>query len=105
MTRYKGEEIGDETTPGQMVKYVIHESKWANHQTVQEADIVYYFHETRYDNGQLVELEENRKAKEKFEMADDMGLEHLKMAFLTMRKGEISWIKFGPKYHNNVYHK
>lgn len=38
-------------------------------------------------------------------MADDMGLEHLKRAFLTMQKGEISWIKFGHKYHNNVYHK
>ena len=30
--------------------------------------------------------------------------EHMRMAFRTMRKGEIAWIKIGPKYHNNIYH-
>lgn len=36
----------------------------------EEADIVYYTHETRFDNGQLVDFEEKRKVKEKFEMAN-----------------------------------
>jgi hypothetical protein len=37
----------------------------------EHADSVYYTHETRYDNGQLVDFEEKRKAKEKFEMSSE----------------------------------
>eukprot|EP00355_Strombidium_rassoulzadegani_P006948 CAMPEP_0168620602 /NCGR_PEP_ID=MMETSP0449_2-20121227/7233_1 /TAXON_ID=1082188 /ORGANISM="Strombidium rassoulzadegani, Strain ras09" /LENGTH=48 /DNA_ID= /DNA_START= /DNA_END= /DNA_ORIENTATION= len=36
----------------------------------QEGDTVYYTHETRYDNGQLVDFNEKRRVKEKFEMSD-----------------------------------
>lgn len=35
---------------------------------VEESDIVHYFHETRFDNGQLVDFDEKRKAVEKFLM-------------------------------------
>jgi hypothetical protein len=30
--------------------------------------------------------------------------EHMRIAFRTMRKGEIAWIKISPKYHCNIYH-
>lgn len=43
--------------------------------------------------------------KEKFDMFDQRGHEHIKRTFKTMRRGEIVWIKFGEKYHDNLYHK
>jgi hypothetical protein len=38
--------------------------------SIDTNDVVHYMHETRYSNGQLVDFEEKRKAKEKFEMAN-----------------------------------
>lgn len=61
-------------------------------------------HETRFDNGQLCDFDEKRKAKEKFEMANQQQHEHMRKAFLTMKKGEIAWFQIGPKYHGNIYH-
>lgn len=37
-------------------------------------------------------------------MSDPRQHEHIRQAFLTMRKGEIAWLKIGPKYHGNIYH-
>lgn len=37
-------------------------------------------------------------------MSDPRQHEHIRQAFLTMRKGEIVWLKIGPKYHGNIYH-
>ena len=62
-------------------------------------------HETRYDNGQLVDFTEKRKAKERFEMGTLTQHEHIRKAFLKMKKGEIAWIKYGPEAHKNIYHK
>jgi hypothetical protein len=38
-------------------------------------------------------------------MGDERQHEHIREAFLTMRKGEVAWIQIGPKYHNDIYHK
>lgn len=37
---------------------------------VDDKDIVYYKHETRFDSGSLVDLAEKRKVVEKFDMAN-----------------------------------
>ena len=58
-----------------------------------DTDIVYYIHETRFDNGQLVDFEEKRRIKEKFEMSKTNKHEYIKLALKTMKKGEIVWIK------------
>jgi hypothetical protein len=89
---------------GQLIKYVMEESTSKFERKIEVADTVHYIHETRYDNGQLCDFEERRKAKEKFEMANLQQHEHLRQAFLTMRKGEIAWYNIGPKYHSNIYH-
>ena len=86
-----------EDQDGSMIKYVMKTSTSKFDRNVAEADIVQYFHETRFDNGQLVDLEEKRRAKEKFEMASVHHHEHIKKAFLQMKKGEQAWIKLGPK--------
>jgi hypothetical protein len=43
---------------GSITKLVIQEGKGA---LVDMDDVVYYLHETRFDNGQLVDLQEMRK--------------------------------------------
>lgn len=55
---------------GGIIKYLMKPSTSKFMRTCEEADIVYYTHETRFDNGQLVDFEEKRKVKEKFEMAN-----------------------------------
>ena len=89
---------------GEMIKYTVKQSTSKFDRLIESEDIVHYMHETRYDNGQLVDFEERRKAKEKFEMAVLTQHEHIRKAFSKMKKGEIAWIKFGPKYHKNIYH-
>lgn len=37
-------------------------------------------------------------------MASPQQHEHIRKAFLTMKKGEIAWVKIGPKHHNRIYH-
>lgn len=37
-------------------------------------------------------------------MADKKGHEFYKQTFLTMRKGEIVWIKLDQKNHGNIFH-
>lgn len=84
---------------GAMTKILIEPAAFPTHRIVQDTDFVYYIHETRYDNGQLVNLMEKRRQVEKFEMADRGKQEHLRSALRTMRKGEIAWFKFTPELH------
>lgn len=93
-----------ENQDGQLLKYIMKVSTSQFKRTVESEDVVHYLHETRYDNGQLVDFEEKRKAKEKFEMAGEQQHEHLRKIFLTTCKGEIAWIDIGPSYHGNIYH-
>jgi hypothetical protein len=81
---------------GSFLKYTIRESTSKFNRLIEEQDIVQYLHETRYDNGQLVDFDEKRKAKEKFEMGNADQHEHVRKAFKTMKKGEIVWLEIGP---------
>ena len=67
-------------------------------------DTVYYKHETRYDNGQLVNLDERRLVAQKFPMSDYAYHDFLRQVFLTMGKGEVAFIKLGKEAHNGIYH-
>jgi hypothetical protein len=60
---------------------------------IEETDTVRYQHETRFDNGQIVDLDERRKTVDKFVMNDSRFHDFIKAAFLTMKKGEIAWLK------------
>ena len=62
---------------------------------INDDDTVYYKHETRFDNGQLVDLNETRKVADKFIMSDPRYLDFLRSAFLKMRKGQAGFIKIG----------
>jgi len=48
---------------------------------VDKEDTVYYKHETRFDNGQLVDLSETRKVADKFIMNDANYHDFLRLAF------------------------
>jgi hypothetical protein len=72
---------------------------------VEETDTVYYRHETRFDNGQLVDLNETRKVADKLVMNDSIYHDFLRSAFILMRKGQVSFIKVGPSQHHGMYHK
>lgn len=60
---------------------------------VNKEDTVYYKHETRFDNGQLVDPSETRKVADKFIMNDPKYHDFLRHAFYKIRKGEICWVK------------
>ena len=49
---------------------------------VESDDTVYYRHETRFDNGQLVDLDERRKVADKFLMNDRSFHDFLRFSFL-----------------------
>ena len=53
-----------------MLKYVICAGNSKFDRCIEENDFVYYTRETRYDNGQLVDLLEKVKEKKKFEMSN-----------------------------------
>ena len=38
-------------------------------------------------------------------MSDLRNHDHIRRAFAQMRKGNVAWIKIGPKYHQNIYHQ
>jgi len=71
---------------------------------VDPEDIVYYRHETRFDNGQLVDLSETRKVPEKFPMNDPHYHDFLRVAFMQMRKNQIAFIKVSEAAHKKIYH-
>jgi len=80
------------TEDGSIVKLTVQEGS-GNFSEL--TDTVYYKHETRFDNGQLVDLSETRKVADKFIMNDPAYHDYLRTAFLRMRKGEIAFIKVG----------
>jgi hypothetical protein len=85
-----------------VIKYVIEEGKGSY---IENTDDVYYKHETRFDNGQLVDFAEKRKATDKFEMKDIRFHDYYKLVMRTMRRGEVAWIKYSKVYHKGVYHQ
>ena len=89
---------------GGLIKYTVQESTLKYKRCIEPTDIVNYTHCTRFDNGQLVDFDERRRVTNKFEMTDKKGHEFLRTAFLTMRKGEVAWLKIGPEHHGNIYH-
>lgn len=68
-------------------------------------DIVYYKHETRFDNGQLVDLDERRKVADRVPMKDPGFHEYLRSTFFTMLKHEVAYLVLSPAAHNNMYHE
>jgi hypothetical protein len=64
---------------GSVVKFVLEKGVGA---PACIEDTVYYKHETRYDNGQLVDLDERRKTFEKFPMNDPAYHDFYRRAFL-----------------------
>lgn len=67
-------------------------------------DVVYYKHETRFDNGQLVDLDERRKVADKFPMSDPGYHDFLNRGFQTMRKGEVAYLVLTEDAHRKMYH-
>jgi len=87
---------------GSIVKIVVEEGAG---NVIDDTDTVYYKHETRFDNGQLVDLNETRKVGDKFVMNDNRYHDFLRSAFLTMKKGELAFLKIGESQHRGIYHK
>lgn len=58
-------------------------------------DTVYYKHETRFDNGQLVDIDERRKVADKCSLKDPAFHDFLKQTLATMLKGEICYMRVG----------
>jgi len=71
---------------------------------VDANDTVRYIHETRFDNGQIVDLDEKRKVLDKCVMTDFRYHDFLKEAFKTMRKNEVAWIVLEESAHRGMYH-
>jgi len=72
---------------------------------IQNTDDVYYRHETRHDNGQLVDFSERRKVDNKFEMANPQFHEYYKVVMRTMRRGDVAYIRYPKAYTHGSYHK
>jgi len=72
---------------------------------IEETDTVYYRHEHRFDNGQLVDLNETRKVDAKLVMNDGAVLPFLRISFIRMRRGQVSFIKLGRSVHKDMYHR
>ena len=53
----------------------------------EETDTVQYKHETRFDNGQLVDLNEKRKVPDNFIMHDERSFSYIIDCFKMMRRG------------------
>ncbi len=67
-------------------------------------DTVYYRHETRFDNGQLVDIDERRKVADKCQMSDNSFHDFLRTTLLTMTKGEIAYLRIKEETHAGMYH-
>lgn len=90
------------TEDGSIVKMVESHGKGM---LVDESDTVYYCHSTRFDNGQLVDIHETRRVPEKFMMSDKRFHEFLRLAFYTMKRGEVAYLKVADCQHRGMYHK
>jgi hypothetical protein len=84
------EPLREETPFEGVVKKVLQEGAGALPDT---EDIIYYKHETRFDNGQLVDLDERRKVADKVPLSDLGFHDFLRASLLTMRKGEVAYIE------------
>lgn len=84
-----------------ILKFVLIEGKGT---VTQNTDDAYYRHETRHDNGQLVDFCERRKVDEKFEMKNPCFHEHYKVVLRSMKRGEAAYIRFPWFYHKGTYH-
>ena len=58
----------------------------------------------RFDNGQLVDLNEKRKIAENFDMDDERSFTFLKECFRRMQRGQIAWLKIAESQHGRIYH-
>ncbi len=72
---------------------------------IEETDTVYYRHEHRFDNGQLVDLNETRKVADKLLMNDEAVHTFLRNSFIRMRRGQVSFIKLGRSVHKDMFHR
>lgn len=72
---------------------------------VQDKDIAYYLHETRFDTGRLVDINERRKAKELLKMEAPEYHQFIKKVFRTMKKGEIAWAVFSKEQSQGMFHR
>lgn len=76
-----------------------------NGNVIEETDTVYYRHEHRFDNGQLVDLNETRKVADKLVMNDESVHNFLRSSFIRMKRGQVSFIKVGKSQHRDIFHK
>lgn len=61
----------------------------------EAGDTVYYKHQTRFDNGQLVNFDERRRVTDML-VIDKKGYHpYLNECFKTMRRGQTAWLKIG----------
>lgn len=72
---------------------------------VEDTDTVYYRHEHRFDNGQLVDLNETRKVADKLIMNDESVHNFLRSSFVKMRRGQVSFVKVAKSQHRDIFHK
>ena len=63
---------------GELIKYTVKATSSQFNRCVEPNDVVQYLHETRFQNGQLVDFEERRKAKDRFEMSNEQSILHIK---------------------------
>lgn len=70
----------------------------------EPGDVVYYKHQTRFSNGQLVEFDERRKVTDMHTIDSPKYHAFLNVCFKTMRRGQIAWIKIGEFWHKGGYH-
>ena len=61
----------------------------------EPGDTIYYKHQTRFDNGQLIYFDERRRVVEMFVIDNPKYHAYLNTCFKTMRWGQTAWIKIG----------
>ena len=65
----------------------------------EAGDTIYYKHQTRFDNGQLVDFEEKRKCVDMVIIDHARYLTYLNQSFKVMRLGQTAWLKIGAAQH------
>ena len=70
----------------------------------EPGDTVYYKHQTRFSNGQLVDFNERRKVTDMHTIDNPRFHAFLNACFKKMQRGQIAWIKIGEPWHKGGYH-
>ena len=70
----------------------------------EPGDTIYYKHQTRFDNGLLVDFDERRKVVDKVVIDDPKFHAYLNTSFKVMRRGQTAWLKIGESLHHGGYH-